>query len=203
MQKGKSIISLPLFIGMVLSIAIHSGALYGNSLHAQAQPQLQSGRRVVQLTFPSSLSTGSSSDEQVSSEIRHDQQPLHQPPSLPEPAEEHDQTDSAPVEEQVANSPADEGVTSAARISSGTIPSYPRFSQLRGEEGTVLLSIEVLATGKAGRIEVLKSSGYQRLDRAAVKSAQDADYIPAHKLGRRVDSQLIQPMSFELRGLSE
>ena len=204
MQKGKSIITLPLFIGMMLSIAVHSGVLYGNRFNVQAQPQLQSGRRVVLLSLPAVPASDPAADKRINSENLRDPQPLNRPSPSPELIEKvSDETDSTAAEEQVADAPADEGITSAARIRSGTIPSYPRLSQLHGEEGVVLLSIEVLDTGKAGRVEVLKSSGYRRLDRAAVTAAQTADYIPARRLGRSIDSQLIQPMSFELRGLSE
>jgi protein TonB len=62
----------------------------------------------------------------------------------------------------------------------GLAPVYPPESKRRGEEGTVLLSIEVLADGRVGAVEVVQSSGFSRLDREAVLSAQrGAPYQPA------------------------
>jgi len=200
MQKGKSIISIPLFLGMMLSIAIHSGALYSNTLFSAPQPQLKSGRRVVQLNLLSSRTTVmNSSNTEMKAVDSVDHEPLPEPAPAPAPATEAGvKRASMESEEQILNPPADPGIPTAARIRTGTTPAYPYLSQLRGEEGVVLLSIEVLATGKAGRIEMLKSSGYRRLDRAAIEAAQCADYIPARALGRSIDSQLLQPMTFKL-----
>jgi TonB family protein len=67
-------------------------------------------------------------------------------------------------------------------------PAYPRFSRIYGEEGTVVLSVEVLADGNPGKIEIVSSSGYRRLDRAAVKAVGKARFIAAKIDGKAVDS---------------
>jgi protein TonB len=69
---------------------------------------------------------------------------------------------------------------------SGLRPTYPAESLRRGEAGTVVLSIEVLPNGGHGKIELLASSGYTRLDRAALQSAYDATYRPALLDGRPI-----------------
>ena len=46
-------------------------------------------------------------------------------------------------------------------------PEYPYFAEKRGHEGKVLLRVEVLPSGKSGRIEIVESSGYRELDQAA------------------------------------
>ncbi|WP_372846557.1 energy transducer TonB, partial [Pontiella sp.] len=113
----------------------------------------------------------------------------------PDPVAEPAQQESA---EQIATLQEDKGVITDARPMSGIRATYPRTSQRRGEEGTVILAIEVLAGGQAGSVEVLESSGHKRLDDAAVKAAKKATYTPAKQFGRNIDSRLIQPLTFEL-----
>jgi TonB family protein len=56
---------------------------------------------------------------------------------------------------------------------------YPKDSQVRGEEGTVVLAIDVSDSGQPRRIRLLKSSGYSGLDNAAMETAFNWHYLPA------------------------
>ena len=51
-------------------------------------------------------------------------------------------------------------------------PEYPDASQRLRETGTVQLTVYVLEDGSVGDAKVLKSSGFPRLDDAAVKEAK-------------------------------
>ncbi|MGM9426648.1 energy transducer TonB [Hydrogenophaga sp. MI9] len=57
-------------------------------------------------------------------------------------------------------------------------PAYPRYSLTLGESGSVTLSIRIEANGTASDVVVLKSSGFPRLDEAAVKKALHWKYVP-------------------------
>ena len=46
-------------------------------------------------------------------------------------------------------------------------PAYPEFSKENGEQGEVTLSVMVEPNGRASAVDVVKGSGYARLDRAA------------------------------------
>lgn len=48
-------------------------------------------------------------------------------------------------------------------------PSYPRVAQVRGLEGSVVLKIKVTPEGSADETAILKSSGHDILDRAALE----------------------------------
>ena len=52
-------------------------------------------------------------------------------------------------------------------------PEYPRISRERGEEGNVVLQVE-MSSGGSRDIKVIKSSGYHRLDKAAVNALEKA-----------------------------
>ncbi|TCP08413.1 outer membrane transport energization protein TonB [Crenobacter luteus] len=67
-------------------------------------------------------------------------------------------------------------------------PAYPPLSLELGEEGKVLMRVLVSAAGRAESVEVAKSSGFPRLDRAARTAVQEWRFTPA----RRGD----EPISF-------
>ena len=77
-------------------------------------------------------------------------------------------------------------------------PPYPEIARRRGYEGTVRLEVEVLASGKVGKIWVKESSGYEILDRSALKTIQDWRFIPARFGGIPVKSTVIIPVKFQL-----
>ncbi len=56
---------------------------------------------------------------------------------------------------------------------------YPGDAQLQGEQGDVLLDVEVAPNGRPARIRLDKSSGYPDLDNAALQTAANFRYVPA------------------------
>jgi TonB family protein len=70
---------------------------------------------------------------------------------------------------------------------------YPKDSQVRGEEGTVVLGVNVTDAGQPRRIRLLKSSGYSDLDNAAMETAFNWHYLPAvHGGGTAEDWATVQ-----------
>ena len=68
-----------------------------------------------------------------------------------------------------------------------TLPEYPPTSRRLGEAGTVTLQVYVLENGKVGDVKVQKSSGFERLDEAAVREVKRAwRFIPATEDGKPV-----------------
>jgi protein TonB len=68
-----------------------------------------------------------------------------------------------------------------------TQPEYPPASRRAGEEGTVNLQVYVLETGRAGEIKIAKSSGFPKLDEAAVKEVQrNWRFVPGKEDGKPV-----------------
>jgi TonB family protein len=77
-------------------------------------------------------------------------------------------------------------------------PPYPEFARRRGYEGRVRIEVEVLASGRVGRIWVKESSGYEILDRSALETIRDWRFIPARFGGIPVKSTVIIPVKFQL-----
>jgi len=78
-------------------------------------------------------------------------------------------------------------------------PRYPRDARRRGEEGKVMLLVDVLPNGRVGEISVESSSGHRLLDAAAVKAVRRWRFAPAKKTGRPVRAQVRIPVEFNLR----
>ena len=66
-------------------------------------------------------------------------------------------------------------------------PEYPRASRSMGEEGEVLIRALVSVDGKISSAQVVRSSGYPRLDEAA-KAAVEAASL-AGKLGKAAEKE--------------
>lgn len=93
----------------------------------------------------------------------------------------------------------DKGAMTKAQPATACAPNYPRISRRRGEEGVVVLSVDVDATGQGSNIQIVQSSGYSRLDKAAVKALKKAQFTPAVRFGQPCDSTLTQTFNFQLR----
>jgi TonB family protein len=58
-------------------------------------------------------------------------------------------------------------------------PSYPDAAQINGEQGKVLLDVEVKPDGTVQKISVAQTSGFADLDSAAVEAALRWRFVPA------------------------
>ncbi|CRL97858.1 hypothetical protein [Pseudomonas sp. 8 R 14] len=77
-------------------------------------------------------------------------------------------------------------------------PEYPSLAQRRGWEGTVLLRVHVLASGKPGEIQVQKSSGRQQLDDAALTAVKRWSFVPAKQGDVAQDGWVSVPIDFKI-----
>lgn len=79
-------------------------------------------------------------------------------------------------------------------------PPYPALSKRLGEEGVVRLNILVNPDGSVAWLEIVKSSGYARLDESARKTVQSSwKFEPARQAGKPVAAWVIVPIQFTLR----
>ena len=78
-------------------------------------------------------------------------------------------------------------------------PEYPQMAQRRGWEGTVLLRVEVLASGRPGQIQIQKSSGRDALDAAALAAVKRWSFVPAKQGDVAQAGWVSVPIDFKLR----
>ena len=77
---------------------------------------------------------------------------------------------------------------------------YPSMSRRLGESGTTVVSIYFDTEGFAKRVELYKSSGFERLDEAALSAARTAQVTPFRQTGGNAQTTYLlrAPFSFKL-----
>jgi protein TonB len=82
-------------------------------------------------------------------------------------------------------------------------PPYPPLALTHGEQGNVLLSIEVAPSGRASAVTIVTSSGFSILDDAARDAVLGWRFLPADFHGKPVSSTLLLPIKFEINSLTD
>lgn len=77
-------------------------------------------------------------------------------------------------------------------------PAYPRLSRRAGEEGSVLCRLHISTAGKVTEIDVVESSGFERLDEAARKTLLGWRFEPRSLDGICVAATLLHRVTFKL-----
>lgn len=77
-------------------------------------------------------------------------------------------------------------------------PAYPALSRRLGEEGRVLLRVQVGTDGRAVSVAVVASSGHPRLDRAAREAVGRWRFLPARRGDVAEASWALVPINFAL-----
>jgi protein TonB len=115
------------------------------------------------------------------------------PPLAPDPVAE------APA----AAAPADQVVMQLPSSNAGYLqnptPPYPPLSARLGETGRVVYQVWIGPDGKAQRAELVSSSGFPRLDKAAYETVMRWRYVPGKRNGVPETMPFNVPISWELR----
>ena len=87
----------------------------------------------------------------------------------------------------------------AAQMLSGRPPRYPLESRRKREQGTVLLSLTLGTDGSVAEISVARSSGFERLDKAARDAVRHWRWAPVRRDGQPVMVRGVVEIPFVLR----
>jgi protein TonB len=108
------------------------------------------------------------------------------PPPLPEPPKMLNEivvsTFAKPKPDSIKNTP----------------PVYPYIAQKEGQEGVVILLVEVNSAGQVNSVEVVQSSGYALLDQSALDAVRKWRFNPATENNQPVLSRVKVPVRFKL-----
>jgi protein TonB len=113
-------------------------------------------------------------------------EPVQSPPPAPQP---------------VATAPLRLGTELALACPERRAPVYPSVSRRLGETGQVLLRVELDPEGRVAATSVEKSSGYARLDEAALAAVKTWRCQPPLRDGRPARAIALQPFNFLLEGV--
>ncbi|MCL2298440.1 MAG: energy transducer TonB [Proteobacteria bacterium] len=78
-------------------------------------------------------------------------------------------------------------------------PEYPFQSRRLREQGWVKLRVHVTAEGLANEVTLHTSSGFERLDKAAIDAVKRWRFRPAQRAGKAVAGWVVVPVRFELQ----
>jgi protein TonB len=113
------------------------------------------------------------------------------PPPPPEPVIE-----APPLPPQPVELSAELSVSCPVR----SPPEYPRVSRRMNEQGKVILRVALNEEGRVEHVTIRTSSGYSRLDAAAVAAVKTWRCAPAIQNGIAVPAVALQPFVFILEG---
>lgn len=117
-------------------------------------------------------------------------QPVNVTPAPPAPPAPAPAPPMAPVLKQVP--------PSAVRYLKEPTLNFPLLSKRAKEQGTVVLRITVDVNGRLKEAWVQKSSGFERLDQAALKDIHSARFAPQMEDGKPVEWQTLAPLAYDL-----
>lgn len=112
------------------------------------------------------------------------------PPTPPAPAPKAEPAPAVPA-------PVTPPRTDAAHLNNPA-PQYPALSRRLGEQGRAMLDVYILPDGSVGEIKLNKSSGFPRLDNAALQAVKNWKYVPAKRGDKPIPFWYVQPVSFVL-----
>lgn len=124
---------------------------------------------------------------------------------FPEPKVETKIQPSQPSQTPQPSQPSQPSSLSQARVDApprprrAIRPEYPKGARLRGEQGNIILEIEIGADGVCVAAKVAVSCGFAELDAAAVKAALAARFVPAKAGNSPVSSVARLTLSFRLK----
>ncbi|MGH7080449.1 MAG: energy transducer TonB [Acetobacteraceae bacterium] len=122
----------------------------------------------------------------------------HRPPAAPAPP--------APSVRLAEPGAAGTGLVSGSRVIPAALdaaahnapPGYPPLAVRDGEEGSVILRVQIAADGSATAVEIFRTSGYPLLDRAAQRAVGHWHFVPARRAEIPVPSTMLVKIRFVL-----
>lgn len=116
----------------------------------------------------------------------------------PVKSEEAARPTEAPAKEKSEAEPVVEPPRFGAAYLNNPAPAYPSISRRTGEQGRVLLKVLVSEKGLAETVQLDSSSGYEKLDRAAIEAVKKWSFIPAKRSNQPVSAYVLVPVKFSL-----
>jgi protein TonB len=137
------------------------------------------------------------------------------PPALPNQAADSPNASTVPLAPPAPATPAQSTTASLAATASpapakvqlpthdaaylqNPKPDYPALSVRRGEQGQVVLNVLIGVDGKAQKAEIAQSSGFERLDAAALATVLRWRYVPGKRGGVPEEMWFKVPLAFVL-----
>ena len=219
MYKERGIRHFDLVASTALAMAIHAGVfLSGGIFYSEPRVFLKKGKSSIKMTIITSMSSKAievDSQTEVVKTVddleKKEEVKIHKvrtkeikkeelkdkEPSLSK-VEKNDQ--ELLNAKEMVGSLEEKGVIIDRQLEVANLykPEYPEYCRRHNQEGTIIISVRILANSMIDSIKVVKSSGYFRLDNAAIEALKKAKFIPAKRAGIPVASTKGIAFKFQL-----
>jgi protein TonB len=177
-------------LSLGVSVGVHAAALIGwPALRSPVVFDVERAPTSVEIVLVAPQPTAEAAPVVRAEELP----PTPDPEPSPEPAPEAPPTQTVVVPEQ--RGALTEMLPSYLK---NPPPRYPLRARREGYEGTVLLDVEVLPSGRCGRLRTAHSSGYAILDEAALAAVAAWRFQPATRGRQPVAVGVEIPVTFRL-----
>lgn len=119
--------------------------------------------------------------------------------AAPAPASTKPVTRQAPASSAKTTEPSTQLPSADAAGLNNRAPVYPMLSRKRKEQGTVWMLLLVSKDGLVTELKLKKTSGFDRLDQAALQAVKKWKFQPALKQGQPIDYWYELPLKFSLQ----
>ena len=179
---------------MLLVVGLHVAAIYAiaTSLGVVRAPQLIKPMEamIIDAAKPEHM------EQPVLSKPQLAQPNLDVPlPETPPVVDEPVETTITPPDPTPTNAISDANLQVTRRVE----PSYPPASRRAGEQGTAVFSVLVDPSGHPKDVKVQSSSGYDRLDQAAMEAIRRWSFNPAMRDSQKVEAWTSVRVKFQLQ----
>jgi protein TonB len=106
--------------------------------------------------------------------------------------------EKATPHEKIAEEPVIEQAKFDVAYLNNPAPIYPKMSRRQGEQGRVLLKVLVSEKGIAEQVQLETSSGFEKLDQAAVDVVKKWSFVPAKRSNQAISAYVLVPVKFSL-----
>jgi protein TonB len=106
--------------------------------------------------------------------------------------------ENATPHEKIAEEPVTEQAKFDVAYLNNPAPIYPKLSRRQGEQGRVLLKVLVSEKGVADQVQLETSSGFEKLDQAAVAAVKKWSFVPAKRSNQAISAYVLVPVKFSL-----
>jgi len=134
----------------------------------------------------------------------HPERPVYVKPQLQSPSDiqlpDNPPQIDVPVDIAATDAIPNDAISDAnLQVTRRVEPDYPPASRRAGEQGTAVFSVLVDSSGHPQEVKVQTSSGYDRLDRAAMEAIRRWVFNPAVRDSRKIAAWTSVRVKFQLR----
>lgn len=179
-------------VGLLLFVAVWAGNRKKDFYTAGPTPTPQQVAEVEPLPEPLAAAAGSSDMPDAKPLPAEDEKPQLVETAPPPPA-----AAPAPLPETAAPQPMTAGDRPQPIADQSPPPTYPPAALRRGDSGSVVVRVDVDATGMPFNATIVQRSGSRDLDRAAVDAVRRWRFMPAQSNGQAVPGSIEVPFDFK------